>query len=75
MSTMTFVKDFNHRNFDSVSGRLKFRKYLYFRQIIRSAKWLSGEKSVLQNIRSAKCAFDEMSVGKMSVALRLGLFG
>jgi sarcosine oxidase delta subunit len=49
---MTFIKDFNHRNFDSATtSSLKFRKYLY----IRSAKCLFGEKSVRQNVRSAKC--------------------
>ena len=50
--TMTFIKDFNRRNFDSVSEPLKFRKYLYFRQIVRSAECLFGEKSVRQNVRS-----------------------
>ena len=42
---------FNHRNFDRVSESLKFRRYLYFRQ----------------NVRSAKRPFGKTSVGKMSV--------
>jgi hypothetical protein len=59
---MIFIKDFNHRNFDSVSEPLKFRKYLYFRQIVRSATCPFGEKSIRQNVRLAKCQYGKMSV-------------
>jgi hypothetical protein len=41
ISTMTFIKDFNHGNFDIVKISL-----IYFRQIVRSTKCLLGKKSV-----------------------------
>ena len=42
-------------------------KFLYFRQVVVSAKCLFGEKSVRQTVRSTKCSFDKVSVGKMPV--------
>ena len=42
-------------------------KFLYFRQVVVSAKCLFGEKSVRQTVRSTKCSFDKVSIGKMSV--------
>ena len=42
-------------------------KFLYFRQLVVSAKCLFGEKSVRQTVRSKKCSFDKVSVGKMPV--------
>ena len=42
-------------------------KFLYFRQVVVSAKCLFGEKCVRQTVRSTKCSFDKVSVGKMSV--------
>ena len=60
VSVIKIDNDFNHRNFDRVSEHLKFRRYLYFRQIVRSAKCPFGKTSVRQNVRrqnvrSAKC--------------------
>ena len=52
-------------------------KFLYFRQVVVSAKYLFGEKSVRQTVRSTKCAFDKVSFGKMSVwqnVFRQGVF-
>ena len=40
-------------------------KFLYFRQLVVSAKCLFGEKSVRQTVRSTKCSFDKVSVDKM----------
>jgi hypothetical protein len=69
---MTFIKGFNRRNFDSVSEPLKFRKYLYFRQNVRSSKCPFDKMSVRQNVRqqnvrqqnvrSTKCPFVKKSV-------------
>ena len=36
-------------------------KFLYFRQIVVSAKCLFSEKSVRQTVRSTKCPFSKMS--------------
>jgi hypothetical protein len=65
-STCTY-NDFNHRNFDRISEPLKFRRYLYFRQVVRSANCPFGKISVRQNVRSAKRPFGKTSVGKMSI--------
>ena len=72
VSVIKIDSDFNHRNFDRVSETIKFRRYLYFRQTVRSVKCPFGKMSVRQNVRSAKrpsakCPFGKTSVGKMSV--------
>jgi hypothetical protein len=54
--------DFNHRNFDRVSEPLKFRRYLYFRQVVRSSNCPFGKMSVRQNVCLAKRPFCKMSV-------------
>ena len=51
---------FNHRNFYRVSQTFKFRRYLYFRQVVRSSNCPFGKTSVRQNVRrqnvrSAEC--------------------
>ena len=48
-------------------------KFLYFRQVVVSAKCLFGDKSVRHTVRWTKCSFDKVSVGKMSV--RQSVFG
>ena len=55
LSSKSTINDFNHRNFDRVSEPLKFRRYLYFRQVVRSSNCPFGKMSVRQNVRSAKC--------------------
>ena len=47
---------------DRVSEPLKFRRDLYFRQVVRSANCPFGKMSVRQNIRSPKRPFGKMSV-------------
>ena len=47
-------------------------KFLYFRQIVVSAKCLFGEKSVRQTVRSTKCSFDKVSICKMSFGKMFG---
>ena len=42
-------------------------KYVYFRQVVVSAKCLFDEKSVRQTVRSTKFSFDKVCIGKMSV--------
>ena len=42
-------------------------KFLYFRQVVVSAKCLFGEKSVREAVRSTKCSSDKVAVGKMPV--------
>jgi hypothetical protein len=64
VSVIKIDNDFNHRNVDRVSEPLKFRRYLYFRQVVRSSKCLFGKMSVRQNVRrqnvrSAKCPATE----------------
>jgi hypothetical protein len=54
LSSKSTINDFNHRNFDRVSEPLKFRRYLYFRQNVRSSNCPFGKMSVRQNVRSAK---------------------
>jgi hypothetical protein len=82
LSSKSTINDFNHRNFDRVSEPLlKFRRYLYFWQNVRSSNCPFGKMSVRQNVRrqsvrsakclsakrpSAKCPFGKMSFGKMS---------
>ena len=41
-------------------------KFLYFRQVVVSAKCLFGEKSVRHTVHSAERPFGKMSFGKMS---------
>jgi hypothetical protein len=71
LSSKSTINDFNHRNFDRVSEPLKFRRYLYFRQNVRSSNCPFGKMSIRQtcpfgktsvkpnvrrqNVRSAKC--------------------
>ena len=50
-STMTFIKDFNHINFDSVRICEPFRKYLYFDKL--SLRQRATIKSVCRNVRSS----------------------
>ena len=42
-------------------------KFLYFRQNVFSAKSPFVKLSIRQTVRSTKCSFDKVSVGKMSV--------
>ena len=55
VSVIEIDNDFNHRNQNLVSEPLKFRRYLYFRQVVRSSNCPFGKMSVRQNVRSAKC--------------------
>ena len=74
--TMTFIKEFNHRNFDGVSEPQSSENISIFgklsvRQNVFSAKSPFVKMSVRQNVRStkcpsAKCPFCKMSFGKMS---------
>ena len=41
-------------------------KFLYFRQVVVSAKCLFGEKSVRHTVRSTKFPFGKVSFGKVS---------
>ena len=71
VSVIKIDNDFKYRNFDRVSESLKFRRYLYFRQVVRSSNCLFTKIFVRQNVRrqnvrSAKCSFGKMSFGKMS---------
>jgi hypothetical protein len=66
-SVIKIDNDFSHRNSDRVSEPLKFRRYLYFRQVVRSSNCPFGKMSIRQNVRSAKRPFGKTSVGKMSV--------
>jgi hypothetical protein len=65
LSSKSTINDFNHRNFDRISELLKFRRYLYFRQNVRSSHCPFGKMSIRQNVRSAKRPFGKTSVGKM----------
>ena len=67
VSVIKIDNDFSYRNFDRVSEPLKFRRYLYFRQVVRSSNCPFGKMSIRQNVRSAKRPFGKTSVGKMSV--------
>ena len=67
VSVIKIDNGFNHRNFDRVSEPIKFRRYLYFRQTVRSANCPFGKVSIRQNVHSAKRPFGKTSVGKMSV--------
>ena len=54
-----------------ITETLTFRRYLYFRQIVLSAKCLFGKNSFRQIVRSSKCPsancpFGKLSFGKMS---------
>ena len=63
VSVIKIDNDFSHRNFDRVSEPLKFRRYLYFRQVVRSSNCPFGKMSVRQSaVRSAKCPFGKASV-------------
>ena len=60
VSVIKIDNDFNHRNFYHVSQTFKFRRYLYFWQVVRSSNCPFGKMSVRQNVRrqnvrSAKC--------------------
>ena len=54
-------------NYTFLRNESQHLKFLYFRQVVVSAKCLFGEKSVRHAVRSTKCSFDKVSVGKMSV--------
>ena len=62
VSVIKIDDDFNHtvRHFDRVSEPLKFRRYLYFRQVVRTSNCPFGKMSV------GKMAFGKVSFGKMS---------
>jgi hypothetical protein len=60
VSVIKIDNDFNHRNFYRVSEPLKFRRYLYFRQVVRSSKCPFGKMSF------GKMSFGKVSFGKMS---------
>ena len=54
-------------NYTFLRNESQSLKFLYFRQVVVSAKCLFGEKSVRQTVRSTKRSFDKLSVDKVSV--------
>ena len=54
-------------NYTFLRNESQHLKFLYFRQVVVSAKCLFGEKSARHTVRSTKCSFDKVYVGKMSV--------
>ena len=45
-------------NYTFLINESQFLKFLYFRQVVVSAKCLFGEKSARHTVRSTKCPFD-----------------
>ena len=45
-------------NYTFLRNESQFLKFLYFRQVVVSAKCLFGEKSARHTVRSTKCPFD-----------------
>ena len=53
-------------NYTFLRNESQFLKFLYFREVVVSAKCLFGEKSARHTVRSTKCPFGKMSFGKVS---------
>ena len=45
-------------NYTFLRNESQFVKFIYFRQVVVSAKCLFGEKSARHTVRSTKCPFD-----------------
>jgi hypothetical protein len=76
VSVIKIDNDFNHRNFYHVSQTFKFRRYLYFWQVVRSSNCPFGKMSVRQNVRrqnvrSAKCLSAKCPVTQLLIPDRI----